>query len=180
MGQFSYMCKGCKTSIRSSEFCIIFYIEGGNIMEVAQDYYDNYGLSEYFEPQDKGASAQQREWERKVNVHFDKDKSSGFQGWHGACLIKRKVNRDRTVSQDDPEQGWEKPRERFESEVVIPYRLLKIEKLGPKVSEAELMVGAMLNSPDLKKKKLDPHSVYLVDRAKDLIKRLRKEREVAR
>lgn len=102
MGCFSYMCKECNTSIRSDsasgELVALFRLRGGIVIEALVGSYDSYG-SVY--DQDWNGN-----WASHVETHFNKDKSSGFAAVHTRCF-KRVPE---TISDDDPEQGWEKMR----------------------------------------------------------------------
>ena len=135
MGCFSYMCKKCGTSVRSSSFdgerCIIYFLDGGVVVEEMRGVYDSYGR--VFIDTDSGHILHKKkenttnpenmdspstdthkweydDWYTLVDLHFNKDPTTGFAVFHEACF---EGNRPKTISDDDPNQGWDKPRMKY-------------------------------------------------------------------
>jgi len=116
MGCFSYKCKGCRKSVRGGEESVIYWLQNGDILEVAEGSYDTYGFSDQF----GGEDDDNKEWSRKVAGHFDKDRGTGFQAWHTPCRLKAGKKISKTISADDPGQGWGEPRPAFRNAKPLP------------------------------------------------------------
>lgn len=175
MGMFSYMCKGCKKNIRENERAVIYYLEAGRVVEMVSGPYDNYGFSESFSTL-PGIPDSQSEWERKVHTHYwKKDRTYGFQAWHGLCLsVIDKLPTSR--SRDCSRQGDGNPRDEFLEDVTVPRKFLKVEKRVVRITQAELWLEKLLTMPELNRKRIDKHTEWTKESVRDLLDKLDKER----
>ncbi len=109
MGEFSYMCKKCKTSIRASERCILFLIEDSKIIDIQNGVYSNAGYCEEHAGED-GMESWCMSWSGVHSLMFRKDKHNGIGAYHESCWNGELPT---IRSNDDPEQGWQDTRDRF-------------------------------------------------------------------
>lgn len=110
MGCFSFMCKKCKTSVRSTsmvgENVHLFLLKDGVVVEQMEGGYDSYGR--VFDA--NGDSIEWKmPWSEVCDLMFHPDDSNGIAAIHtrcynGAIPTKR--------SDGDPEQGWQKVRKK--------------------------------------------------------------------
>ena len=113
MGCFSYICKQCKTPINAGERCVIFLLDKGDVVEYQRGVYDNYGSVEEAQKESyscSGDSWHYKDWVKLVDMHFSDDVGSGFALFHEACY---KDQIPKSISEDDPNQGWGKLRQKF-------------------------------------------------------------------
>ncbi len=136
MGNFSFMCPECHDPIRSNifsgEFCILFLLEDGEILEWMQGEYDCYGR--VFKSATTGMSMapgedrwgevsvsqlwESMEWGDVARLMNNDDPNSGIAAYHIKCWHGQEGIQPQ-VSRNDPDQGsgvddsdnYEHPRE---------------------------------------------------------------------
>jgi hypothetical protein len=124
MGCFSYLCSECEHPICSDSFsgehCILMLVENGKVLEWMQGQYDSYGRVFKMDPAPyktnktglKGVTSSYewsvKEWGEIVDLHFNNQSDAGIAAYHSKCFDGDMTNV--FVSDDDPEQGWEKYR----------------------------------------------------------------------
>jgi len=127
MGNFSYICKKCKTSIRQPERCIIFLLDKGEIVEWQIGRYTGYGAVEEartgYDDCD-GDTWKYAKWSTLVNMHFNDDDTTGFAVYHEKCYTGQIPIK---ISDDDSEQGWGLPRNKFIIEKKIDLHKLPLK-----------------------------------------------------
>ena len=119
MGCFSYICPECNHPICSNSFsgehCILMLVKEGKVLEWMQGQYDSYGRVFKVETEGLGPHGDEKsyqwtamDWSDIVDLHYNGCSESGISAYHSKCFDGDMVNV--TVSDDDPEQGWEKYR----------------------------------------------------------------------
>jgi hypothetical protein len=112
MGCFSSMCKICNSPVNSTSFdgerVHILYMEEGVVKEEMTGKYDSYGC--VFVDDTCTESVKWSNWEEMCNKSFDDNNQTGFVYMHTACEQAHPNYKPRTVSADDPNQGWGKLR----------------------------------------------------------------------
>ena len=116
MGCFSYICPECEHPICSDSFsgehCILMLVEDDKVIEWMQGEYDSYGR--VFKVPTKGLGPHGdetsyqwtvKDWGDIVDMHFGSCSVTGISAYHSKCFDGNME--DVTVSDDDPEQGWE-------------------------------------------------------------------------
>ena len=106
MGNFSYICKKCGTPIREHERCVLFLLDDGEVVEYQNGTYGGYGCVREkigSNLSHDGESWTYKEWEELVDMHFSYKNNTGFAVYHEQCYNKQIP---RTISKDDPNQGW--------------------------------------------------------------------------
>lgn len=125
MGCFSYMCKKCdkhifndKYGICEGEEVILYLLKGGKVVEEMYGLYDSYGRvivikDSYYKlngveqelPEiKKSIEWKYDNWSPLIDLHFNDNEGDGFAAIHKKCnngIIPT------TISEDDPDQGWE-------------------------------------------------------------------------
>jgi hypothetical protein len=92
-------------------------MKNGTIIEAKRGHYDNYGACipenkwDDFEVGHSGEYWQSDIWTKLVEMHFNNKKDTGFVIYHEKCY---KGQRPKTISKDDPNQGWGNRRLKFE------------------------------------------------------------------
>jgi hypothetical protein len=111
MGEFSYLCKSCGSPINAGEQCIMFLLHKGKIVEHQRGINSNYGYCEQEEYEDGPDDTwKYKNWNDLCELQFGVDKRSGFAVYHDACW---KGEKPMTRSENDPNQGWGKHRQKF-------------------------------------------------------------------
>ncbi len=118
MGCFSFLCSECGDPIRSNsfsgEFCILFLLEEGEILEWMQGQYDSYGRvfkihvpPDGVSPDDDESSKlwESMEWGEVASLMNKGAPNTGIAAYHVECWHGHEGNRPE-VSVNDPDQGW--------------------------------------------------------------------------
>ncbi len=154
MGCFSYICPECKHPICSDSFsgehCILMLVEDGKVLEWMQGEYDSYGRTFSMDATAyktkanglKGVTSSYEwsvmDWGDIVDLHYNDDSYSGISAYHSKCFDGDMENV--TVSDDDPEQGWESYR--FPTEGIHGHgTTIKVKPSGHSRRTSELCQG---------------------------------------
>ena len=126
MGCFSYICKTCKKGINSDSFTgesvKMWLLKDGKVVESMEGQYDSYGRVFRDEstmttlvrltvdgpfgekmPELKPSIEWTKGWGEVCKLHFNDSHKDGIAAIHTKCF---KGHIPRTISKDDPDQGW--------------------------------------------------------------------------
>jgi hypothetical protein len=141
MGCFSYICKGCKTPIRSDSFqgeqCELFLLKDGKVIEHLSGDYNSYGRT--FEQE-----WSVMEWGDIVEMDFNESRGDGIAAYHKKC---RQGRIPRTISEQDPDQGWGDLRKKYLRDDALRLSIIKAICIA-QAADANLDARTMIQQLD--------------------------------
>ena len=113
MGCFSFMCKNCDTSIKSSSFrgqdTHLFLLKEGEVIQHMRGEYNSYGsvfTRDLKDSIDWSVPYKEiNEWGDVCDLMFDGNADNGIAAIHSRCYKENEAP-PTTISDGDPDQGW--------------------------------------------------------------------------
>lgn len=106
MGCFSFKCKKCNKALLSDSVsghqCHLFLLKGGKVIESMSGQYDSYGRC--FTEDLSDSHMWSIGWSSVCDLMFTSSDDDGMAAYHQQCYDGVHPT---TISEDDPNQGWD-------------------------------------------------------------------------